>query len=590
MERFIAHEAFTFDEKKYLPPIRFLMTSVYGTDESKIHSLPKVPNPFLKEKFDMMQSKQIYRKAKHWAIPGLIGMSLSFMACNEDKSTGPAKATPTITISSPTKGAVISLTGFQVKVKTTDFTYGKIGDANMDGSGHMHVYLDKPANSGAAYTAVITDGDTATVAGPLSAGIHYVIVTLQKNDHSPYNIQDSMSFLASATIPTTTSSVAFLSPTEGSMNGTSVTIKLSPINFKVVAPGAAKSGEGHFHYFLDGGTYVPLADTVLTLDKLSVGEHSLRVTLQNSDHSDLNVEKTLKFKVVAGMPNFTFAYPSEGATVGPVVSIQLSTTDFKLAAPGDLHHDEGHFHYFLDGGPYNALVDSTIYLTDLKEGDHNIRVTLQDNKHQDIALERTLHFKVGSSNPSFTFASPATGAMLGSSVTIHISPMNFKVAGPGPNLVTGEGHFHYFVDGGTYNALADTIFTLNNLSVGEHTVRVAMQDDKHGDLHVERSLKFIVSATAPSFTISSPKEGDTVSSPVVLKMAGKNFTVVAPGTVKPNEGHYHYFIDKGTYNALADTMVSIPALTPGLHTLRVTMQKGDHSDYGLEQSVSFTVK
>ncbi len=535
----------------------------------------------------MIQSKRFYEKAKHWGIPGLISLGLAFTACNSDKGTGPAKATPSVKIMSPAKGSAVSAAGFQVKVMPSDFIYGKIGDPKKDGSGHMHVYLDKPASSGTAYTTVITGGDTATVAGPLSAGNHYVIVSLQKNDHSPYNIQDSVSFTVA---PTTTASVAFVSPEEGSMNGTSVTIKLSPINFKVVAPGAVKSGEGHFHYFLDGGTYVALADTVLTLDKLSVGEHSLRVTLQNSDHSDLNVEKTLKFKVVAGMPDFTIAYPLDLTTVGPVVSIKLSATNFKLAAPGDLHPDEGHFHYFLDGGPYTALEDSTIYLADLKDGDHNVRVTLQDNKHKDIALERTVHFKVLKSNPSFVFASPVEGAMVGSSVTIRLSPMNFKVSAPGPTLVTGEGHFHYFVDGGAYNALADTVFTLNNLTVGEHMVRVAMQNNKHGEFNVERVLKFTVSATAPSFMITTPKEGDTLASPVVLKMVGKNFTVVAPGASKPNEGHYHYFIDKGTYNALADTMVSLSTLTPGSHTLRVTMKKSDHSDYGLEQWVSFIVK
>ena len=536
----------------------------------------------------MMQQNRFIGKALRAGAPGLLGLSLAFVGCNEDKTTSPTKATPTVMIMSPAKGSMAAASGFKVSVMKSDFTYGKIGDPNMDGAGHMHIYLDKPASSGTDYTAVITGGDTATVAGPLKAGPHYIIVALQKNDHSAYNIQDSVAFTVAAA--TDAPSFAFVTPAAGSTNGSSVTIKLSPMNFKVVAPGTNKAGEGHFHYFVDAGTYVPLADTVFTLDGLAVGEHTVRVTMQNSDHSDLNIEKSLKFWVGGGMPNFTIAYPMEGATVGTVTTLKLTSTNLKVSAPGDLKAGEGHFHYFVDGGAYNLLVDSSISFVDLAEGSHSVRVTLQDNKHADLGLERTVNFKVSKTKPSFTFAAPMEGATVGSSVTIRLAPSHFKVVAPSSNAVDGEGHFHYFVDGGAYNALADTVFTLNDLSVGDHMVRVTMQDNKHADLDAERTVKFKVSATEPSFKIVTPMNGDTVMSPVSITMKGKNFTVVAPGTVKANEGHYHYFIDGGAYNALADTTVSLTTLTAGPHTIKVTMQKSDHSDYGLEQWVSFIVK
>jgi hypothetical protein len=59
--------------------------------------------------------------------------------------------------------------------------------------------------------------------------------------------------------------LAITEPAEGATVGTALTIKVSPENFKVVAPGANKTGEGHLHYLVDGGTYNALADTSVTL-------------------------------------------------------------------------------------------------------------------------------------------------------------------------------------------------------------------------------------------------------------------------------------------------------------------------------------
>ena len=428
-----------------------------------------------------------FKSMIRFASPALLGLSLAFVACNNNSATEPAAtATPTIAIKSPTAGSAVSATNLMVKVMTSNFNYGKIGDANQDGYGHIHVYLDKPASSGTAYTAVIAGGDTVTIPGPISAGTHYIVVALQKNNHAPLNIQDSISFsVAGMAMP----SLQIAEPAEGATVTNNVMFKLSVKNFKIVAPGTIKDGEGHVHYFVDGGTYNVLTDTMLTLTNLTPGAHKVRFTLQNNAHADLNIEKTVNFIVAASVSSV------------------------------------------------NA--------------------------------------------PSIAFASPMEGAMVGSSVNIKLSPTNFKVAAPGPVAIAGEGHFHYFVDGGTYNALADTMFTLNDLAIGAHSVKVTLQDDKHADLKIEKTLNFIVSATAPSFKIASPKPGDTLSGAITLTMSAKNFTVVAPGAVKANEGHFHYFIDGGTYNALADTTASLTALTPGVHKIRVTMQQGDHASLGL---------
>jgi hypothetical protein len=291
--------------------------------------LPDHETNSIRENLYMMHETPLIRKAMRLAAPGLLGLGLAFLACNDDKATGPSATTPTLMIMGPANGSTLSLasaaTGVKVSVMKSNFTYGKIGDPNVDGTGHMHIYLDKPASSGTAYTGVIAGGDTATIPGPLSAGPHYIVVALQKNDHSPYKIQDSVAFtVGAASAP----SVTILQPAEGASVSGSVVFKLSPKNFKIVAPGDVKAGEGHFHYFVDAGTYVPLADTVVTLDSLPVGEHTFRVTMQNSDHSDLHVEKALKFTVSAAAPSFKIAAPGNGDALSNPVTITMMGKNF----------------------------------------------------------------------------------------------------------------------------------------------------------------------------------------------------------------------------------------------------------------------
>ncbi len=90
------------------------------------------------------------------------------------------------------------------------------------------------------------------------------------------------------------------SPTEGQeVAGPDVTIKLSS-SLKIVAPSDKNvEGEGHFHLYIDGGTYIPVAADSYTAKGLKAGDHTIKVELHKNDHSLLGVEKTVKFKVKA---------------------------------------------------------------------------------------------------------------------------------------------------------------------------------------------------------------------------------------------------------------------------------------------------
>lgn len=122
---------------------------------------------------------------------------------------------------------------------------------------------------------------------------------------------------------------------------------------------------------------------------------------------------------------------------------------------------------------------------------------------------------------------------------------------------------------------------------------------------------------APGATVSfvSPKGGATGGSTVNAKVKLANFEL-APGQVgkgaKQGQGHLHFLLDNGKYDypkysgANGKLAVTLgvqgkysPSVTPsityknvpaGKHKLEVYLANNDHTNTGVEQSVSFTVK
>jgi hypothetical protein len=153
---------------------------------------------------------QTFAKARPLIHAALIAVGLTAAACSDDGYGSGYSSTPNnqnsngydpaVAIVSPAKNGSVSGASLLLKLKTTYFTIIAPGGALKDGEGHIHVYLDKPASS-PAYDAVIKQGTSdaeATVPMPTTPGTHYLIVSLQKNDHSPYGIQDSVAFTVAA--------------------------------------------------------------------------------------------------------------------------------------------------------------------------------------------------------------------------------------------------------------------------------------------------------------------------------------------------------------------------------------------------------
>ena len=426
----------------------------------------------------------------------LMTFAILLSACSKDEVAPttipdpPKVPAPTVHIVSPVAGVTLTGPTLSVKAATTNLTFAAPGAAVVAGQGHLHVTLDKA--SGTAYDALITSADSIVLAGPLSRGLHYVIVSAHRSDHGAYGIQDSVAF--------------------------------------TVAP-----------------------------------------------------EKT--------GPSFLIRQPDEGDTVGTLVTIRLTPKNFRVAASGPVVDSSGHFHYSLDNGAVLELADTVINLSNLAPGPHAIRISVHKGDHTDYAAEKTLHFIVTANAPDFTILSPTAGQTVATSMTVKLSTLNFKVVALGTAVTPGEGNFRYAIDDQRFKTQAESVFTLNELTPGVHTLKLGLQDADRNPFSVEHSVAITVSAALPCFLIASPGNKDTVSMPAQVVLSPKNLKLVAPtAVVNPNEGHFTYAIDEGATRILADSLFTVDSLAAGPHTVRVTLQKNNGVNSGLEQRIRITVK
>lgn len=93
--------------------------------------------------------------------------------------------------------------------------------------------------------------------------------------------------------------------------------------------------------------------------------------------------------------------------------------------------------------------------------------------------------------------------------------------------------------------------------------------------------------SGPSISISSPHPGDTVSQPFDLVVESSEEL----GATDTGKDHFHLTFDGNSQDYTVETSpkVRIDSLSPGKHTIKVTLQHADHSPVGPEAQVSVTV-
>jgi Family of unknown function (DUF6130) len=92
---------------------------------------------------------------------------------------------------------------------------------------------------------------------------------------------------------------------------------------------------------------------------------------------------------------------------------------------------------------------------------------------------------------------------------------------------------------------------------------------------------------SPSVSITSPSDGDTVGSDFMV-IWNSNVSLGDPDTGKH---HIHIFVDGATsdYTVVGGDSFEVKGLSPGEHTVDVTLQNADHSPAGAEDQVDVTV-
>jgi hypothetical protein len=95
------------------------------------------------------------------------------------------------------------------------------------------------------------------------------------------------------------------------------------------------------------------------------------------------------------------------------------------------------------------------------------------------------------------------------------------------------------------------------------------------------------SAGGEKVTITSPSDGATVDIPFKLKW---NSTVPL-GPTDSGKDHVHVYVDGQTndYTVVGGTEFQVKGLSPGKHTVEISLQHADHSPVGPKSQISVMV-
>jgi hypothetical protein len=170
-------------------------------------------------------------------------------------------------------------------------------------------------------------------------------------------------------------SLAVLSPSSGdTVTSTDIPVSVQVSNFTLSTPDVGlpdKPGEGHIHVMLDGMNmgvlfnFYTTPDFTLPGEGIKPGQHTLTFDLASNTHEDMEdtvTSVTINYQPFSakaapqaspssGAPEVSIVWPPDGATVGPVFTLQVNKKNFtpsvELEGKPDLA-GFGHYHVFVD--------------------------------------------------------------------------------------------------------------------------------------------------------------------------------------------------------------------------------------------------
>ena len=184
-----------------------------------------------------------------------------------------ANSTTLVTTANPTDAQIVDIVA-----------YGTTPTTGFEGTGPTGTALTSATSAQRASAGCIDTNNNATD--------FIAALPVPRNTASPISVCSSAP------------SMLVSSPTNGTIYNpltTSVTVNVAVFNFTV----ANATGTGHIHYSLDGGSTVMKYDTTpIILSGLSVGDHTVSLSLVDNNHAQLNpaVTATVTF-TIAGFTN-----------------------------------------------------------------------------------------------------------------------------------------------------------------------------------------------------------------------------------------------------------------------------------------------
>ncbi|GDX80364.1 hypothetical protein LBMAG42_21750 [Deltaproteobacteria bacterium] len=385
--------------------------------------------------------------------------------------------------------------------------------------------------------------------------------------------------------------VTITSPATETQSYDTVTMEWTVENFTLDEAGigaANEEGHGHAHVYLDNEDQGATAGSSYTFTGLSAGAHTLEVRLAYNDHNYLETEASVDSVSVSILkPQIAISSPSDGYNTDSAgVYLTYSATDFAVVNNVDAAPvvGEGHVHLMLDGVYYGISTSPTgDWFLHLDGGPHTLGAMLVNNDHTDLSSGSPLA-EVQVIVPDHA-ADIDIAAAIGTDFDSALVPFEVAVSNldlsnnVGGAHVEGEGHYHIYVDGVYINYSASLLDYLHHVSGGTHTLQVVLADNDHTELGARDAIDFSVTADRPDVTISSPSDGESVSTSFNLSLSAENFAFSEDvgGAAVEDEGHYHVFVDGIYWTLGTGSSVVVEGVAPGEHVVSVELVSSDHS-------------
>lgn len=494
-----------------------------------------------------------------------------------------------VTIDNPTEGMTLYGGIMDLNLTVTNFVLdpSAIGQANVPGEGHWHLYInDQLMGPYAVEDIQLTD---------LPAGDHKIEVELVNNDHS--SLDPKVSDVVNITVAYPM--IHLMHPMEGQIQykdslDLHVMVENFTMNESAVGQDIHTPGEGHYHIFINSELVGPETDMMVLLEDLPAGNHMIEVELVNNDHSSLvpKAYDMANFTIVDANPEIMLKYPMHGQiNYNDDMEVEVMISNFTMNASAigmEKMVSEGHYHIYINDVLVGPYTDMMVLLEDLPAGDHVMKVELVNNDHSPLIPPAydMADFTIVNSVPSIEILSPMDDSILyKDSLDLEVSIMGLEMnasAIGGENMV-GEGHYHIYINDALVGPFTDTMVTLEDLPAGDHILKVQLNNNDHTPVipEVIDMIEFTIVGDIPTIMIESPVNGTVIYDDMLqLEVNVTNFILNSTSIGLSNvagEGHYHLYINDELIDPYTDMMVLLTELPAGDHVLKVELSNNDHS-------------